>query len=248
MYSSRKNKAISTILTIAIIVIIVAAVVVTATVIIVLSPGNQKTQTYSFTDFTALNVGSAFKVNITQSNTYSVTITAGENLLKQIEVTQNGNTLTIDVKPSINFGIFKAEAQITMPKLDNIVLSGATRGTAQGFSSEDPFGAEISGASSLEITNFQAGNVTTNISGASTFTATGSANDLTSIVSGASHLNLLNLAVNNANMDISGASQATINAHGRLDANLSGASHLEYTGSPTLGTINTSGASSISKK
>jgi ribosomal protein L31 len=54
--------------------------------------------------------------------------------------------------------------------------------------------------------------------------------------------------VQDAHAEISGASNATVNASGTLSAEVSGASHLYYTGSPTLGDIETSGASSVNKK
>jgi Putative auto-transporter adhesin, head GIN domain len=249
MQSIKNKKAFSTILAIAIIAIVVAAVVVGAAAWYLLnSPSNQKTQTYTFTDFTTINVSSAFKVNVTQSSQYSIIITANEESLDQIEVNKAGNTLTIAVKPGAIFTNFNSQAQITMPKLESVVFSGATHGTAEGFNSQDPINIKLSGASSLDVKSFQAGNLTTDISGASSFTATGTANDLVCIASGASNLNLLNLEVNNANMNLSGASHATINVSGRLDADVSSASSLEYTGSPTLGTINSSGASTISEK
>jgi hypothetical protein len=248
MQSIRNKKAFSTILAIAIIVIVVAAVVVGAAWYLLNSSSNQKTQTYNFTDFTTINVSSAFKVNVTQSSQYSIVITANEDALNQIEVNKTGNTLTITVKPGAIFTNFNPQAQITMPKLESVVFSGATHGTAEGFNSQDPIAIKLSGASSLDVKSFQAGNITTDVSGASSFTATGTANDLVGIASGASTLNLLNLAVNNANMSLSGASHATINVSGRLDADVSSASTLEYTGSPTLGTINSSGASTITKK
>jgi len=249
MQSIKNKKAFSTILAIAIIAIVVAAVVVGAAAWYLLnSPSNQKTQTYTFTDFTTINVSSAFKVNVTQSSQYSIIITANEELLDQIEVNKAENTLTIAVKPGAIFTNFNSQAQITMPKLESVVFSGATHGTAEGLNSQDSITIKLSGASSLDVKSFQAGNVTTDISGASSFTATGTANDLVCTVSGASTLNLLNLEVNNANMNLSGASHATINVSGRLDADVSSASSLEYTGSPTLGTINSSGASTISEK
>jgi hypothetical protein len=67
-------------------------------------------------------------------------------------------------------------------------------------------------------------------------------------VSGASSLKLDDFTVGNANVDFSGASSGTINLDGRLDADLSGASRLWYIGEPTMGTIDTSGASTISPK
>jgi hypothetical protein len=67
-------------------------------------------------------------------------------------------------------------------------------------------------------------------------------------VSGASRLNLGDFKVNDADVTLSGASSGTVNTGGRLDANLSGASKLSYIGEPTVGDINTSGASTLSKK
>jgi hypothetical protein len=98
------------------------------------------------------------------------------------------------------------------------------------------------------MNNFQATNITVDLSGASTLTANGQADDLMATVSGASTLNISGLSINDADMQISGASHATINLSGRLDANVSGASSLQYSGQPTLGNVSTSGASTVTKK
>jgi hypothetical protein len=71
---------------------------------------------------------------------------------------------------------------------------------------------------------------------------------MVAVVSGASRFSLDDFTVNNANVNISGASTGTIDLDGRLDANVSGASTLLYVGDPVMGTINVSGASTLSKK
>jgi hypothetical protein len=106
----------------------------------------------------------------------------------------------------------------------------------------------LSGASFLEKTDFELGDVDFELSGASHITATGTGSDLVSDVSGASNLDLANFHVNDANIILSGASHATINLDGRLEVNASGVSNLEYIGEPILGTINTSGGSNVNKK
>ena len=83
------------------------------------------------------------------------------------------------------------------------------------------------------------------ISGASTATLTGSAKQLSVRASGASRTNLTDLVTADAVLDVSGASSASLNVTGKLDASASGASSVRYTGKPTLGRQNTSGASSI---
>jgi len=51
--------------------------------------------------------------------------------------------------------------------------------------------------------------------------------------------------VGDADVEASGASTVTVNASERLDANASGASHIKYLGNPSLGTVDTSGGSSV---
>jgi hypothetical protein len=134
-----------------------------------------------------------------------------------------------------------------MPELRGLTASGASRGTIFDFSSSEGLDITVSGASGV-TGDITAGIVDFDISGASTIQLKGSANDMDANVSGASHFNLDAFTVNNADVNFSGASSGTVNLNGRLDANLSGASRLWYIGEPTMGDINTSGASTISKK
>jgi hypothetical protein len=244
----RNRKALNTLLIVFVVVIIVVIVVGVAVAVILSSPGNLKTQEYTNSGFSALEVGSAFQVTITQSDTYSVKITAGERIFDRIQVTQSEETLKIEVTPGLCLGTFDAKAEITMPALGSVTLSGATRGTADGFNTTDQFVITVSGASSLDMTNMELGDVDVELSGASRLTAQGSGGNLVSDASGASNLNLENFPVNDATVGLSGASHAVVNPTGTLNVDASGASSLQYTGNPTLGTINTSGASTVNKK
>jgi len=105
----------------------------------------------------------------------------------------------------------------------------------------------ISGASDV-IGDMAASDVNLIIDGASTVQLEGSGNDIVAIVSGASRIRLGDFTVNNADVSLSGASSGTINLSGQLDADLSGASNLEYIGEPTLGTLNITGASTLSRR
>lgn len=242
----KNRKALSSLLIVILVVAVVVVAVGAVAVYYWVLPGNLKTETMEFSDFTAVEVGSAFEVNITQSNSFSVKITAGENIFDRIQVTQTGATLKIEVTPGL--GISNGKAEITMPELDTLILSGATRGTVEGFNSSNPFVLALSGASSLEMTNTNVGDAEIEVSGASTLNAEGTANDLVALVSGASNVDLTDFPVNDADINLSGASRATINLDGKLDAELSGASNLEYIGDPTMGDINIAGASTINKK
>ena len=107
---------------------------------------------------------------------------------------------------------------------------------------------DMSGASEVDADIEAGGDVELDLSGASRLEMRGSAQKMRVEASGASQLDLDSFAVQDADVDLSGASQATINLDGRLDAELSGASELEYIGEPTLGSLDTSGASNLTKK
>jgi len=233
---------------------------------VVRGSGNLDTQEFNFSDFTRVEVGSAFEVEVVQSDSYSVSVTADDNLFDYILVSKQGTTLKIRLKTA-QYIDTTTRAEITMPQLRGLDLSGATRGTVSGFSSTENVDIEVSGASSLDMVDMSAGDIDFDISGASRVTGDitagdadfevsgasnvqleGSASDTVIEASGASRVELAGFTVNNADVSLSGASSGTVNLDGRLDADLSGASKLSYIGEPTMGTINTSGGSTLSRK
>jgi hypothetical protein len=238
--------------------IIIAAIVTAISVISAVSiyrgwpgglvgSGNLETKQYDFANFTEVEIGSAFEFEIKQSGSYSINVTADDNVMDYVQVSQDGQTLTIRLRRFISIGPVTLRASVTMPQLHGLTASGASRGTVSDFSSTEDLDITVSGASRV-TGDITAGNVEFGISGASTIQLEGSANDIDAGVSGASHLNLDDFIVNNADINFSGASSGTVNLNGRLDANLSGASRLWYIGEPTSTDINTSGGSTVSKK
>jgi len=210
--------------------------------------GNLKTQEFNYSDFTRVEVGNAFEVEVVQSDSFNITITADDNISDYINVSKSGDTLRIWLRSGYHYRNYTAIAEITMPELYRLELSGATSGTIVGFSSAHDFILELSGASSISINDMTAGNIRFDLSGASSLTGSitadgnarldlsgassvtlsGSANDLDADASGASHLGLDNFPVHNASIGLSGASGGTINLDGTLNADLSGDGFLNF--------------------
>lgn len=209
--------------------------------------GDLQTKEYTFSDFTKVDIGSAYKFEISRSDSYSIVITADDNVMEHVRVTKSGDTLKIDLSTIGPLISATLEAIVTMPRLRGLEVSGASRGTISGFSSSEDLDIEVSGASRVEG-DITAGNTNFDVSGASTLELEGKVGDMNAEVSGASHLNLEDYLVNNADVALSGASKGTVNVSGILDANLSGASNLRYIGTPSMGDIDISGASSLKKK
>jgi hypothetical protein len=248
------------ILVIALIIIVivgsVAAVVVAAVLLglwhpygLVVGSGELVNEEKDFTDFTIVEVGWGFEVEISQSDSFSVNMTADDNILDYIEVSSLGNKLTIGLKWGYGYQNVNLKAKITMPDLYELEFSGGTHGTIEGFSTSHEFVLELSGGNSL-IGNFTtSGDAQFALSGGSRLIELdGAANNLRISASGGSQLELLNFPVHNASVNLSGGSRANINPDGRLDANLSGGSHILYFGDPIMGIINMSGGSTVSEK
>ncbi len=201
-----------------------------------------------FTDFTIVEVGWGFEVEIMQSNSYSVSVTADDNLFDYIEVSKTDNRLTIGLKWGYSYQSVTLRARITMPDLHELQLSGGTHGTVEGFSSSHEFILGLSGGSHLSGDFKTSEDAQFTLSGGSQLIGLdGAANDLRISASGGSGLGLSDFSVHDASVNLSGGSSATINLDGRLDADLSDGSSLSYVGDPTMGDIKKSGGSTVEK-
>lgn len=230
------------------------------------------TEEKDITDFTYVDIEGAFDVEIVQSDSFSIIISADESFFDYVAVSKEGETLRIYINPRHTFTDFTLEARtlkakITMPVLYGLRLSGLCKGTITGFRSSEDFSLDLSGASSVDIDDIEVKNVEFEVSGASEITGSmnasdgkfkvsgaskleleGSANFIILSVSGASKINLADFLLNSADVNLSGASEATVHVSGRLDSVLSAASRLYFQGNPTMGNINISGASTIKHK
>ena len=234
---------------------------------VVTGSGDLETREMDFSGFTELEVGYAFEVEISAGASYSVTITVDDNLFQHLDVSQTGETLHIGLKGNTGCRNCTLRAAVTMPQIVAVELSGASSGTIGGFSTSDSLDVDLSGASSLDMTDMDVGvadlhlsgasnisgsidtdDVAFDLSGASSLELEGSGGDASISASGASHGGLEGFQVEDADVQFSGASTGTVNASGTLDVDLSGASVLYYVNSPTLGSVNISGASSLQQK
>jgi hypothetical protein len=211
--------------------------------------GDVVTREEAIADFDKVDVSHAFHVDISQGDTFSVVVRVDDNLVEYLQVVKRGETLKIGLEPGLTPSVQDAtmEAEVTMPELVGLELSGAVHATITGFKSTKPLDVNLSGASDLRG-DIEAGDATFDASGASRVTLNGSAGNVSVEGSGASHIDLSDFAVADAGVKLSGASTATVNASGTLDVDASGASDVYYLGDPRMGDIQTSGASSVKRK
>ena len=211
--------------------------------------GNIVTIEEAYSDFEALDISHAFSVEVVQGDTYRVIVHVDDNFADDLEIVQQGAVLRIGLKPEFRGGLTSAtlEAEVTMPELSGIEVSGASQAEVSGFASNSPFSGEVSGASVLRG-EIEAGDTHLDVSGAGSAELSGHGDGLTIDVSGGSSVDLANYPVTDVIIDASGASSVTVNVSGTLSVSASGASSVKYLGDPTLGSIDISGASNISPR
>jgi len=201
-----------------------------------------------FTGFGRLDVSHAFRVEVRQGDDYRVTVRIDDSLEEHLLLDRQSDTLRIGLEPGHTYNLngVTLEADVTMPELMGLGLSGASQATLDGFQSTKPLDVHVSGASQLRgVIEVGAGQF--KASGTSQIRLVGSGRDVAIDASGASQVDLSRFEVDDAEIEASGASTVSIHAAGRLDAHASGASRVRYRGEPSLGRIHTSGSSSVER-
>lgn len=249
------------------ILLVAGLIAACAPIMVARSSGKMVTQEFAFSDFARIEVQSAFEVTVRQGDDYQVTIEVDEAAVPYLRVEQQGDTLQISLAPMVNtMGNLRLRAEVTLPALRSLAASGASQVALSGFSSDNALDIRASGASGVrgaidggdaQIEASGASEVTLKstlqdvaieATGASKVTLSGVGRNVTVTAAGASPVDLAEFPVTDAALRATGASKVVVKPSGTLDADVSGASNVTYIGSPTLGNINTTGASTVSRR
>ncbi len=255
-----------------VVILLASGLLTSCGVVKVVGSGNVVNEPFEFSDFTEVKVENGFEVELTQSDTFSVVVTADDNVLEHIEVSKSGNTLRIRPKANRSFRSVTMRAKITMPDLYRIELSSGSKVDIAGFSSSHDLSVRLSGGSHMNnlispgeiaigdadfnlsdgshvtLSGITMGDADFNLSDSSHITLSGSADNLNVRGSNGSHCNLEAFSASNADVNLSDGSHATINVAGTLNVDVNSYSELIYIGQPAMGDIDVSSNSTISAK
>lgn len=177
-------------------------------------------------DFRSIDVSSVFEVEVIAQSDFHVEVEADDNLLQYVRTEVRNGELQITLDKKVRTGN-PIRVRVSAPTIQRIEASGASRVKIRDVNAPE-FVADTSGASKIEIS--------------------GETAELIVDVSGASHVNAAALKAANATVDASGASRVSVNVSGELRSEASGASSIDYTGTPASVRKKTSGASSVTQK
>lgn len=202
--------------------------------------GNKITSTRTVTAFTELDLSADLKVNITVTPGAqpSLVLHGYENILQHIKVDNEKNVLRIysDLGDSWSFDSHAGtSADLIVPSLAALDLSGSTDADIHGSVSGDKFAVEISGSGKLVIDNLNVTEFTTGVSGAANITVNGGTVQKASYeVNGAGKIAAFPLQANEVTTSVSGAAKADVTALKTLNVNISGAGKIKYKGHPVI--------------
>jgi hypothetical protein len=177
-------------------------------------------------DFHGISASGNTNVTVKIGAGKSVTASFDDNLMEFLKTEVRAGILTIYVAENWSSSV-GLNVEITMPALDDIQLSGASKVIADNATGEN-IRISCSGASSAEVS--------------------GTFESLKLDLSGASEALLGELTSKKANLSLSGASNATVNVSEFVEIDASGASRTTILGNPKEVKKDSSGASKVTLK
>jgi len=210
--------------------------------------GNVQSDDRSVSAFKTLNLRLNADVYISTGDHAAIKLEGDDNLLKFIDVEQNGDEVTVREREGFNLvSSNDIKVYVTTPSLDRIEASGACNIESQNkLTSSDGLDMHLSGAGNIKL-DVDAPHVSAKLSGAGNITLKGQTKDVRLDLSGAGNAHCYDLLAENTDVSISGFGSAEVYASVKLSASVSGAGNVDYKGNATDVEQHVSGAGGVHK-
>ncbi|GAB3926980.1 head GIN domain-containing protein [Mucilaginibacter myungsuensis] len=203
--------------------------------------GDMATDNRTVAAFTNINVSGDYKVTLKQDSSFSVSVTADDNLMEFIKTDVSGDELRIKTTRKI-CSRKQIEVVIGVKDLEELKSSGAIEVTSLGKLNVKDLSLNFSGATKGNL-DISAAQLTTKGSGATELTLIGQASRHMVELTGAGKLDAFDLVVGTYDLETTGASKCKINVLNELNVHTTGAGEIEYKGQPTVNSKKTGAAS-----
>ncbi|MDR3694519.1 head GIN domain-containing protein [Mucilaginibacter sp.] len=192
-----------------------------------------------------------FDVHVNINGTESLKISAGSEIIKEIETVVEDGTLKIKFKHhhewnSDNYG--KIDVYVTAKSLSSLVNSGSGSIRVEGAAvSGEEVNVVLNGSGDIESA-VKSGNLHATISGSGSILLRGSSDETKVVISGSGEVKAKALKTNSASVVISGSGNAYFNADKTVSAHIVGSGNVVYSGNATITDSKTVGSGSVSKE
>jgi hypothetical protein len=196
--------------------------------------GQVITKTIQTSDYDGLSVGGNFYVTIVEGHTGTITLKGESNLLEEVIVEVEGNSLQIKTDNKVNLKPsrgMKIEVTVPASQLSRISLAGSGE-IKNGFNlKSDQLSVRLAGSGSIKL-NLQTTELDTSVAGSGNMFLNGLAAQLKGSISGSGTVDAYRLKAENASISIAGSGHYNVNCSGELKARVSGSGNINYKGKP----------------
>jgi hypothetical protein len=213
--------------------------------------GPEVSKYYTVKPFTSIDISNAIDAEFiqTQGDSLSVLVTTTEPVMKDMVVETKGNQLLIGYNSPVFIGGNRPEIHVIIKgsHLNGINIAGASTLNIKTLKS-DNLTVKASGASGLNINSLLATRLDAEASGASGIKLNGKVLKASFKSHGASKVDAYKLQSEQTEVNASGASDIRCYASVSITGEASGASNVNYIGSPKNANVSVSGASDVKSK
>lgn len=188
-------------------------------------------------NFVKISVNSGINLHLSQGPQERVMVSAHEEIINNVIVSQAANTITIKYKNGISLSRLLNNKPINVyvvyKDLSNISASGGSNVVNSGTLKAATLNISASGGSDIEL-NVNAKNLRISTSGGSDVLLKGIAENLIASASGGSDIDAFEFSSNYAQVSASGGSDVNVTVNKGLIASATGGSDVTYKGNATL--------------
>ena len=186
--------------------------------------GGAATATRKVPAFTAVDLAGVNHVAIHVGGKQHVVVHADHKLLRRVSTVVRNGKLVIGTTPGSFSTTTPMSVDVTVPSLDAVTLSGSGSVTVEGVRATQ-FRVDVPGTGVLRVS--------------------GRTDRLTARLGGSGDVRLEGLIAREATAVVAGSGRLQVRATGSLDATISGAGEISYSGNPSKVTQKITGAGSI---
>lgn len=220
------------------------------TVLYVLPAHSQQTKNIAVASFQNIAVASGIDLYLTQGSAEGVKVVAHEDLINDVVVQKEGNSLTIKYKNNISWGrLVKGQSikvYVTCKNIAAVTASGGSDVYSQNTIKANTLNITASGGSDIKL-SVSTQNLELRTSGGSDVDIKGTATNMNATASGGSDIDALELIVDYAKVTASGGSDANVNVSKGLEASASGGSDVNYKGNASVNKTSSSKSGDVKK-
>ncbi len=195
--------------------------------------GPSETQTRSVSGFHGISLEVSGEVEVRVADTYSVEVTAQQNVLPILQTEVENGSLRIYFSENVS-NVESIKVVVSGPMFDDLAIAGS--GTIRVVTpiKSDKMDCSIAGSGDIVLAQSEFGVVKCDIAGSGSIELGGRANELKANIAGSGDVKAKSMTTNILDAEISGSGSVSADVSQTLKASIAGSGDVYYSGQPSV--------------